>query len=163
MSKSFRFGIEFNFPPEKVHAALTDTRYWMIRLGDLYSKAVIEDGGGAIAVSLTDELESSALPGLVAKLVPDRLGVERADRWGPLSDGRAVGSVTGRAHGLPIRIEVDLELAEAGDARSVLNVDGWAEVKIPVLGGQIERLLKNMAQDLLRRDHDAVEAFLLNP
>jgi hypothetical protein len=64
---------------------------------------------------------------------------------------------------LPIRIEVDLELAESGEARSVLNVDGWAEVKIPVVGGQIERLLKNMAQDLLRRDHDAVEAFLLNP
>lgn len=67
--------------------------------------------------------------------------------------------MTGRANGVPIRIEADLELAELGPSRSVLDVNGWAEVKIPVAEGQIEKMVTKMVEDLLRRDRDAVEAF----
>ncbi|MCJ0904006.1 DUF2505 domain-containing protein [Rhodococcus sp. ARC_M6] len=160
MSKGFRYDIEFSYPVAKVHSTLTDPSYWKVRLGELYPSAGIEVGDGSITVSVAEDLDSSALPGLVSKLAPDRLGVERVDQWGPLSGGRADGSVTGTAHGLPIRIEASLELAETAPSHAVLNVVGSAEVKIPVLGGQIEKLVKKMVEDLLHRDRDAVEAFL---
>lgn len=33
-------------------------------------------------------------------------------------------------------------------------------MKMPIIGGQIEKLLKKTVEDLLGRDRDAVESFL---
>ena len=171
MPKSFHFDIEFKYPIDDVHRTLTDPRYWEVRLGDLYATSDIDVADGSIQVSVSEEIDSASLPSLVAKVAPSRLGLKRVDHWGPLSDGKAAGSVTGIAHGLPIRIETTLDLAlpmqmettpapPAAESRTRLAVDGTAEVKMPIIGGQIEKLLKKTVEDLLGRDRDAVESFL---
>ncbi|MES9514485.1 DUF2505 domain-containing protein [Rhodococcus erythropolis] len=159
MPKSFHFDIEFKYPIDDVHRTLTDPRYWEVRLGDLYATSDIDVADGSIQVSVSEEIDSASLPSLVAKVAPSRLGLTRVDHWGPLSDGKAAGSVTGIAHGLPIRIETTLDLT-AAESRTRLAVDGTAEVKMPIIGGQIEKLLKKTVEDLLGRDRDAVESFL---
>ncbi len=100
MPKSFHFDIEFKYPIDDVHRTLTDPNYWKGRLGDLYATSDIEVRDGSIEVSVSEEIDSASLPSLVAKVAPSRLGLKRVDRWGgPLSDGRAAGSVTGIARG----------------------------------------------------------------
>lgn len=95
MPKSFHFDIEFKYPIDDVHRTLTDPSYWKVRLGDLYATSDIEVGDGSIEVSVSEEIDSASLPNLVAKVAPSRLGLTRVDHWGPLSDGKAAGSVTG--------------------------------------------------------------------
>lgn len=159
MAKGFHFDVEFEYPMDKVHAALTDPDYWKRRLDHLYERSTVDAGDGSIEVRVSDELDSSSLPSVVAKLAPTRLGLQRIDRWGPVENGQSAGSVTGITHGLPIRIETALVLSSAGDGAR-LSVDGTAEVKIPVIGGQVEKLLRKTVEDLLRRDRDAVQSFL---
>ncbi|WFR74715.1 DUF2505 domain-containing protein [Prescottella defluvii] len=75
----------------------------------------------------------------------------RTDAWRPVDDGRAAGRVTGRSTGIPVAIDGEYALRPNG-AGSVLDVSGTITVRVPLVGGQIELLARQMVSQMVERD-----------
>lgn len=163
MSKKFEFTSELDHSVERVHAALTSEDFWNSRLAKSQTGAAELDarpGQGTLWVSVSDQMDSSVLPAIVRGVVRGPLVMERIDEWGVLDGGIAKGKLTGGAKGLPISIDAGSEL-RAGDAGgTVIAVTGEVNVKVPVVGGQIEGLILQFVENLVEGDRNELNDWL---
>lgn len=141
MPRSFEIVSESAASVEAIHAAFGRTDYWTDRLaGDAASTldSLIVDSDGAVDVQLTQYLGRQMLPGLVAKAVPGDLRLHYRETWRSVGDGRVRGEVEVSASGGFGSSRAENWLAPAGNVsqlRSAVRV----EVKIPLVGGQLEK------------------------
>ncbi|MHA4848408.1 DUF2505 domain-containing protein [Rhodococcus sp. MSC1_016] len=161
MAKRFEYSEDIGYPVDRVHATLTDPVFWRHRFEEAPEKLTLDESGGpgTLTATMRDSISASSLPGLVRKVVSGELKVERADEWGPLDGNRADGRIRGSSTGIPVRIECASVLRASGEG-SVLELIGSVEVKIPLVGGQIESLIKKLVRDMVGQDRDAVEKWL---
>lgn len=161
MAKRFEFSTALDHPVEQVHATLTDTRFWAHRFEAAPEKIVIDSsrGPGALTVTMTDTITSDALPGIVGKFVSGEMRMERIDTWDAMNGDRATGRFVGSATGIPVQIDGTFSLKPVA-AGSVLEVKGSAAVKIPLVGGQIEGLVKKMVRDMVEKDRAGIDQWL---
>jgi len=159
MPKRFEFSAEFEYPVERVHALLTDEGYWRSRLapGSGGTVEVLEsadhDGCPLVTVTMTETVDPGNFPSLVRKVVRGEMRMQRIDMWGPVDDGRAAGRVEGASTGIPVAITGDYDLSPLGDG-ALLAVSGTITAKIPVIGGSIEALARQMVGQMVARDRD---------
>lgn len=161
MPKSFEFSAEFAHPVERVYAVLTDEAYWRGRLAP-DSRAAVQvvdsldgDGRPLVTVTMTETVDSASFPALVRKAVRGEMRMQRVDSWSPVGDGRASGRVEGTSTGIPVVIRGDYDLGpHAGGA--LLAVRGTITAKVPVIGGSIETLARQMVGQMVTRDRDEV-------
>jgi len=159
MPKQFEFSAEFDHPVERVHALLTDEEYWRSRVADGARAAVRvgaeqdTDGVPVVTVTMTDVVDADGFPALVRKVVRGEMRMERVDVWRPVADGRAAGRVRGTSSGIPVAIDGEYALSPRGGG-SVLDVRGTITVRIPLVGGQIELLARQMVSQMVERDGD---------
>ncbi|CAM3353967.1 DUF2505 domain-containing protein [Mycobacterium intermedium] len=143
---------------EEVYQAFHEADYWTARLAETpVDIAAIESmrlGGesgddGTIEVVTLQTVCSHNLPGLVTQLHRGDLSVRRQETWGPVRDGIATASITGSIVGAPVNLWGTgvLEPVESGNSRLKLQVS--IQVRIPFIGGKLERLIGNQLSELV--------------
>lgn len=154
MPRSFDMVADYGASVEQVHGAFRDRDYWLARLAvsgvDIYAlDEVIDDGRGGLHFTATQTVWAPKLPAVVTQLHRGDLSAVREEHWGPLTDGRAVGTLQGRINGAPLTILGDAVLASHG-AGCRLRLAATIEVSIPLLGGKVESMVGQQMQNLLR-------------
>ena len=138
---------------EQIHAAFGREDYWLARLvafGETTSTldSLIVDTDGTVTVGVTQHLARGLLPGMVAKLVPGDLKITRNETWRPVGDRTVSGqvSVSGPAGLGSGSAEAWLIPVPNG---SQLRVAATVEVKIPLVGGKLEKTIgADMAENI---------------
>ncbi|MUM26710.1 DUF2505 domain-containing protein [Mycolicibacterium sp. CBMA 295] len=138
---------------EHVHRAFGDERYWLARLADSGADETTLDaltvtGDGGIDVVTTQILRADRLPGLVSQFHRGDLRIRREERWQPIRDGLADGTVEGSIPGAPVSLSGTAKLATT-DSGSRLTVHITVEVRVPLVGGKIESFIGRQLVDLL--------------
>ncbi|EJZ06117.1 DUF2505 domain-containing protein [Mycolicibacterium vaccae] len=148
MPRSFDVTTEAPAGVAEVLAAFGLREYWLDRLaaygGDsmrLDSLDVATDD--TVVVRTTQDLRADMLPGAIARLLPGDTKIVRTETWRPAVDGRARGDFSIAAHGVPSSGSGTMLLTAAGSGSS-LRVNGSLEVRIPVVGGRIERYVADL-------------------
>ncbi len=152
MPKGFDVSTESSATVDEVHAAFRDADYWRDRLavfgGDSIrlDSLVVEDG--SIVVNTTQDLRNDVLPGLIAKAVPGDLKVLREEIWHLTDDGVLRGDVVMTASGAPLSGVATASISPI-PAGSVLRFAGTVHMKVPLIGGPIEKYISSqIAQEI---------------
>jgi hypothetical protein len=144
MPRSFEVSVESPASVEQVHAAFGREDYWLARFAAFDSASTLDsltvDADGTVTVDVTQHLGRRLLPGAVAKLVAGDLKILHSETWRALGDRRVRGQVSVSAPGGLGSGRGEAWLTPAGHG-SQLRFGGTAQVKIPVLGGQLERVI----------------------
>jgi hypothetical protein len=141
MSRSFEIVAESAASVDQIHAAFSREDYWLDLLaGDAGSTldSLIVDTGGAVEVHITQHLGRQILPAPVASFVPGDLKLVYREKWRRTGDGHLHGNSHVSASGGLGSSRADNRLTPTGTA-SQLRSAGKVEVKIPLVGGKLER------------------------
>jgi Protein of unknown function (DUF2505) len=141
-ARSFDILTESPASVEQIHAALGREDYWLARLAPAAATTTLDslivDDNGTVTARVTQRLGRQLLPGPVAKFIPGELKIVHIETWRPVGDPQVRGQVRVSASGGlgSGRAEAWLEPSGNGSQmRFVLRV----EVKIPLLGGKLEK------------------------
>ncbi|AFM17533.1 Protein of unknown function (DUF2505) [Mycolicibacterium chubuense NBB4] len=148
MPRAFDVSTETSAEVAAVQKAFGTRDYWLARLaaygGDSMTLNSLEAGpDGVVVVRTTQDVRQDMLPGGIARMLPGQTTIVRTESWRPARGGTVHGEFTIAAHGVPSsgRGTMVLEPVPAG---SVLRVRGTLEVRIPVVGGRIERYVADL-------------------
>jgi hypothetical protein len=143
MSHSFDILTESHASVDQIHAAFSREDYWRDRLAGGAATtldSLLVDDDGVVTVRVTQHLGRQLLPGLVAKVVPGDLKLHYRETWRAVGDGRIHGRSEVSASGGLGSSRADSWLAPTGNA-SQLHSAVRVEVKIPLVGGQLEKTI----------------------
>jgi hypothetical protein len=157
MPRSFDILTESPASVEQVHAVFGREEYWLARIAAADANITLDslsvDADGTVTVRTSQNLGRQILPAMVAKLIPGELNILSSETWKPIGDRQVRGDVSisasgglgsGRAEGL---------LTPTPDG-SQLRFAGRVEVKIPLLGGPIEKSIgAGMAENARAAQH----------
>lgn len=153
MPRSFDMATEYEGTPAQVHAAFCDRQYWLARLAasgaddaTLESFRVGEDGG--VDVVTTQVLKAERLPGIVHQFHHGDLEIRRAETWTSLTDVGSEASVAGSILRAPVALSGDGRLSSV-DERARLTFQATVEVRIPLVGGKMEKFIGTQLVNLL--------------
>jgi hypothetical protein len=141
MSRSFEIVTESAASVEQIHAAFVREEYWRDRIGGDGSSTLDSwsvDSDGVVQVHITQHLGRQILPALVANFVPGDLKLVYRETWRRTGDGTVRGESHVSASGGLGSTRAENRLTPAGTA-SQLRATGRVEVKIPLVGGKLEK------------------------
>lgn len=143
---------------QQVHEAFCDQRYWMARLAasgadDWTLNAFHVGNDGGLDVVTTQVLRAQRLPGLVQQFHHGDLEIRRAETWTALSEGTARASVAGSIVRAPVALNGEASLS-AVDGRARLVFQAVVEVRIPLVGGKMEKFIGTQLIDLLNTEQE---------
>lgn len=151
MPRSFDMSADFPGSVEEVHWAFHAEDYWLARLAetpvDIATLESMRVGGESgyddtIEVVTLQTVRSHNLPGLVTQLHRGDLCVRREETWGPVIDGIVTASIAGAIVGAPVNLwgtGVLSPNADSGGSRLSLRLT--IQVRIPLIGGKLERII----------------------
>lgn len=136
----------------EVHRVFRDRTYWLARLveygGDSMTLDSLEVGDdGTVVVRTTQDLRQDILPGSIGRILPGDTKIMRTEQWRPAAAGEVHGEFTISARGVPSSGSgtMVLEPSKIGSVDgSSLRIRGSLEVRIPFVGGKIERLVADL-------------------
>src|ERR1700722_4926960 len=162
MPRSFDMSTDYVVTVDEVFRAFSDEQYWLARLADSGADDTPLDlmqiggparGGGTLHVVTPQVLGADRLPGVVTQFHRGDLRIRREERWEPIIDGSATGTVTGSILDSPASLTGTATLepvAESGGAR--LQLRATVEVRIPLVGGKLENFIGSQLVELLIRE-----------
>lgn len=129
---------------EKIRSAFASEAYWHARIAEFGGGAttldtLTVDTDGTISVATTQGLSQGVLPGALARVFSGDLALIRTETWWPGED-RVTGEVTLAASGVPGEGRGSALLAPVAEGSS-LTLSGTVEVRIPLVGGRIEKYI----------------------
>ena len=145
-----------------VHRAFGTADYWLARLAvcpvDVATLESLRGGGesgteGTIEVVTVQSMLSKNLPALVTQLHRGDLCVRREERWGPVVDGTATAVIAGAIVDAPVSLSgtaVLSPIAGSGGARLTYRVS--IQVRVPIIGGKIEKIIGTQLIDLVNAE-----------
>ncbi|EHB49693.1 Protein of unknown function DUF2505 [Mycolicibacterium rhodesiae JS60] len=145
MPRSFEIISESTASVEAIHAAFGREDYWADRLaGDAASSldSLIVDADGAVEVHITQCLGRQILPSLVANFVPGDMKLLYRETWRATGDGKVRGESHVSASGGLGSSRAENWLTSSG-AASQLRSTGRVDVKIPLVGGKLEKSISD--------------------
>lgn len=110
-------------------------------------------GSGAertVTIVLQQSIPASALPSMVATLMPGDPVTVRTEKWRATADGY-IADFDVVIKGAPASLQGTMSLAPTA-AGSTLSVDGAASVPIPLFGGKIESVIVEQVEKLLQAE-----------
>jgi hypothetical protein len=156
MSRSFDRVADHPDSVEKVLRALADEQYWLAWLADCGADDATLDSmrvgaDGSVEVASTQTLRHDRLPGIVAQFYKGDLQIKREESWSAISDGKTTCIITGSMPGIPVEMSGTGHLTPhpADVDAAQLRVQASVEVRIPVLGGKIEKVIGNQLMDMV--------------
>jgi len=142
---------EYDGSVEAVHRAFSETDYWLARLEySAVDESTLESmrvggesgGDGTIDVVTLQVMHSHNLPRVVTQVHRGDLCVRREETWSPVTDGTTTASIRGSILDAPVNLSgtaVLSPIAASGGAR--LEVQVTVHVRIPLIGGKLEKLI----------------------
>ena len=144
---------------DEILSAFGDDDYWQARLAAygrgtaaLDTLTVGEDG--AVTAVLTVSFFRDRLPKMITTLHGGELIMKRTEKWVRIGDGRVGGEIRVAVPGAPV-VGLGEVLMEPRAGGSQLQFATTVEVRIPVLGGQIESFIVGQ----VKKDVVAVQQF----
>lgn len=151
MPRLFELSNAYQDSVEDVLQAFTEADYWEARLaGSGVDEAKVEllrVGGelgddGTIEIVTLQVIHSDKLPGLISQLHRGNLSIRREENWGPVSEGTSTMTFTGSVAGAPVKVWGTGALSASPDSGGChLSVDLNVHVKIPLVGGKLEKFI----------------------
>lgn len=143
MSRSFDVLTESTASVEQIHAAFGREDYWLARIAagaaETTLDSLVVDDDGAVTVRTTQHLGRGLLPGLVAKFVTGEVKIVQTETWRPDGQRQVRGQVNVSASGGLGSGRAETWLAPTDDGGAQLRSTLRVEVKIPVVGGKLEK------------------------
>lgn len=141
------FAVETDSPAgvDRILAAFGDEGYWRDRIAEFGGGATTldtldVDSDGAVSVATTQDLRNDLLPGPLTKVFRGNLSIVRTETWRRTGADTVGGAVTISASGVPGSGAGDATLVAVPDG-SRLRFTGTVEVKIPLVGGRVEKAI----------------------
>jgi hypothetical protein len=172
MPRSFDLSADYENSVEEIHRAFFAEGYWKARLADIpvdeATLDVMRIGGesgddGTVEVVTLQVVRSHNLHALVKQLHRGDLCVRRKEAWGPITDGVATASIAGSIEGTPVNVAGTAELspvAATGGARLEFRIT--VHVRVPLIGGKVERLIGTHLAELLNREQRLTAEWIAN-
>lgn len=151
MPRPFDVSTDSSATVAEVRSAFSDETYWQARLteygGDSIRLESLVVEAGSVFVSTVQDLRADGLPTLVARIAPHDLTVVREEKW-RFGDDELRGDVVITTRGAPISGSADVSVSPTQQG-SVLRFTGTVRVKVPLIGGQIEKYIgTQIAQEI---------------
>jgi uncharacterized protein DUF2505 len=147
MPRTFDLSTESPASVDQVHSAFGDEDYWRARLaafgagpGAATLDSLIIDAAGTVAVVTTFSLFRDRLPRPVNRLRRGDLALLHTETWSRVGGNQLRGEVSIVVAGTPVSATGAALLAPLDDG-SRLQYSATVEVKVPLIGGQIESLM----------------------
>ncbi len=181
MPRSFDLSADYSESVEDVHRAFLEERYWQARLADIpvdearlellrvgrqhEESADIGANGvnGTVEVVTLQVVRSHNLHAVVKQLHRGDLCVRRTEAWGPVVDGTATASIGGSIVDTPVEVSGTAELrplADSGGARLAVRIA--VHVRVPLIGGKVERLIGTHLAELVSREQRFTTDWIAN-
>ena len=157
MARSFHVEVDSSADVDAVFAAFGDEAYWHARLatfsnGTATLDALDVDAVDSVTVAVTLRLLADRLPKVVTQLRAGDLVMKRTERWHIGTDSLMRGGITATIPGAPFSMTADAVISPQ-DPGSRLDYTAKFGVRIPVVGGGIERFIADHAGDEIRAIH----------
>jgi hypothetical protein len=167
MSRSFEMIASYQDDVEQVHRAFGDEQYWLARLADSGADDASLDSiqvgpDGSIEVLATQMLHRDRLPGIVTQFHNGDLHIKRHERWTAVTDGEAKGTIAGTMTGAPVTLSGTGLLIPSPDGTggTQLKFQATVEVRIPLVGGKIEKLIGKQLMEMLIDRQDFTDVWI---
>jgi len=156
--------VEYLGSVEQVHQAFSEKHYWLARLAEvtvatatLDSMEVSADGGVAVVSTLV--LPRELLPALATQFHSGDMRIGRREIWGPVTDGRATGTIDCSIVGAPATMAGTSTLSPTGSGAR-MDLHAKVEVRIPLVGGKLETFIGGQLTNLLISEQRFTTAWL---
>ena len=152
MAHSFDGSTDSPASVEQIHAAMSREDYWLARIAsdaDTTSLDALDvDADGTVTVRVTQRLGRQLLPGAVTRVIRGDVTLASTETWTPEADRQVSGQIITSVSGGLGSCRAQSWLTPAGSG-SLLRFQGVVQVKIPLVGGALEKSLgANLAQNV---------------
>ncbi|HEY0226043.1 MAG TPA: DUF2505 domain-containing protein [Mycobacterium sp.] len=172
MPRSFDLSADYQDSMEDVLRAFTEADYWLARLAasgvDESKLESLRVGGepgddGTIEVATLQVVHSDKLPAMISQLHRGDIRIKREEIWGPAPDGTAQGTFTGSVAGAPAKVSGTAVLSPAADTGGCrLECQLTVHVKIPLIGGKVEKVIGTQLANLLMAEQQFTSKWITN-
>lgn len=150
MASRIEHRAEFDHPLDQVLSAMSGEDALKEQLAEIggHNAELLEYRSGPTSVSYTlrQGVPSDKLPGPVRGMHPGDLMVQREQTWERVDPDAATGTAHAHVSGIPGDITATTTLTTNGN-RTEWQVKGEVKVRIPLLGGKLERTI---AENVIR-------------
>ncbi|MBJ7288287.1 DUF2505 domain-containing protein [Williamsia sp.] len=162
MATKLRHTITCPFGMAAYVAAISAPDYWETLAtsikaapGELNSADVDTD---TAQVHLTQHIPADKLPSAVTKLVSGDLAIKRSMTWEFHTDAHTTGTFAADVVGAPATTKGTVDATGTADECTIVYT-GSVTVRIPLVGGKIEKLIAEKLTDLLDAERDFTVAW----
>lgn len=125
-----------------------------------FSLTIDNDSSDAFSYSLIREIDvAGKVPKMARKIVGDSMSVTQRQQWDRGSEPFP-GTMKVEAQGLPGSITATTQVVATSDDSSRLIVNGEVNVTIPLVGGQLEKLLVSRIEESFFQSGDSVREYV---
>jgi len=154
-----RHEISYDAPLADVFAMLSDPAF---RRASADARGVISTdvvtiipAGEGIGVHIDQVEPTEGVPGFAKKFAGETTRVVQTEEW----SSPAGGTISIQTPGKPTSISGTLALAESG-GRTTETLDVEVKVKVPLIGGKLEKLMADLVAQGMDKEHGAGTAWL---
>lgn len=166
--REFQLEVQYPSSPEQVWAMLTNPDFLQFRFRQMSAflgEVQVEKADSDIFISrATLKTRAWQELGKYAHLLPEELAIEIVETWAenPTVPLIAEGSFQVNIASIPVTIKADSQLknSENNGQETVRNLSGKLEVKLPFIGGKVEREILSRMQLLASAEEGAAASWL---
>lgn len=144
MPRAIEQRASFDHPADRVLAALVDQEFLRERLawiGGSRSELVSHDADGqTVRTVMRQEIDAQHLPGVVRRVAPNGVVVERTEIWRIDAANPYQGTISAAVGGMPGSLQAASTLRDAG-GQSELAYRGSVKIGLPLIGGKVEEVI----------------------
>ena len=153
-----RHEISYDAPLSDVYAMLGDPDFRQASaaaMGVISADVTITPKGEGISVLVDQVQPTEGVPGFAKKFAGETTRAVQTEEWG----SPAGGSITIETPGKPTSIRGMLALSESG-GRTTETLDVEVKVKVPLIGGKLEKLMADLVTAGMDKEQVAGAAWL---
>ena len=163
--QSFNDSITIAAPASRVVELITTETYLRLRYEEpqvqSFDLDITEDSDSAFAYQLRRNIATGdKVPRMARKIVGDTIKVVQTQRWDRVTPPFNA-EMTVEAEGLPGAIGARTQLIDIDGNSCRLEVTGSVTVDIPLVGGQLEKLLAGKISDSLNQSSEAIRDYVV--
>ncbi|MBV9831219.1 MAG: DUF2505 domain-containing protein [Marmoricola sp.] len=153
-----RHEISYDAPLAEVFEMLADPAFRQRSaeaMGVISADVSIDRTGGGMEVRVDQVQPTEGVPSFAKKFAGETTRAIQTEKW----DSPSGGSIAIDTPGKPTSIKGTISLAESG-GRTTETLDVEVKVKVPLIGGKLEKLMADLVAEGMDKEHDAGVAWL---
>ncbi len=162
MATKLRHTITCPFPMTAYVAAISDPEYWSTLAvgtpdapGELESTAITDSQA---EIKLIQRIPSDKLPSAVSGLISGDLSIHRSVNLQFVAVDHTTGTFSAVVSGAPATVDGTIDATSTAD-ETTLTFTGAVTVRIPLVGGKIEKMIAANLTELLDSERDFTVAW----